>query len=253
MALKLGFKPLRDTRTFKLSAYKSPKKPWATPPRRVDYRNGRTAYPPLGNMGHSDCVEAALGHKLIQEAAANRLPFVLKDKAVLADYSAITGFNPKKKSTDNGTFPIAALNWWRQNAVFGQAKILGYGLLTPGDMDEWRFVHWAFCGVYSGYSLPTAVHRLGRRKWAPPAGALTGAWTPWSWGGHMMTSCYVDIDDDEYVFPTWRRLQSTSRDFVANFTSEAYAVITDVAIDKVKKINPAGFDLKALLADIAAL
>ena len=101
-----------------------------TPPPSLDYYS--VCMPALsnidGNGTYGDCVCAWIIHMVCAITAAAGNPVVLGEADALALYTAVTGFNPSDPSTDQGTDPIAALQYVQQNGIDGKGthKIAGW-------------------------------------------------------------------------------------------------------------------------------
>jgi hypothetical protein len=74
----------------------------------------------------------------------------------LAAYSAITGYNPAIPSTDQGTDPIAALNYFTQNAYADGTKLAGYAEVDATNQAEVQFAINAFGNLKMWVGLPNA-------------------------------------------------------------------------------------------------
>ncbi len=241
--MKLGKKPRRhDPRTLRLAAYMAPELP--APLLTVDWTKALPV--DLGEMGNSsigDCTCAGAGH-LVQTWTANRGDEItISDEAIIAAYSAITGYTPSDPSTDNGAVLLDVLNFWRQTGIGGH-KIGAYACVNHADVDELKIACDLFGGLFTGVQLPTTAQAEVGAVWQDTTGEVG------SWGGHCVA--LVGYDTDGVTYLTWGKRQRATWAWVAKYADEAYAI---VAADWVNGSMPApsGFDLAALQADLAAV
>lgn len=246
LAGKLGALPVtQDRRTLKLSSYLKPG--LAAPPKARDWL---TVVPDgkwqmLANDQYGCCVESAAGHfEQLWSAAVTGREQRVTDRQVLAAYSAITGFNPADPSTDQGTDPLDALKYWRSHGIAGH-KI---GAFVEVDVSKPNEVKWAvelFGGLYSAIDFPSsAMDEFNAGKpWTVVPGATIE-------GGHMvLISAY---DDQHLTCVTWGARQLLDWSFWHKYRAAGFAVLSSQWTGANGK-NPAGVDLAALKADLAAL
>ena len=102
---------------------------WATVP----------AWQMLGNDSCGDCVFAALGHAIMAMSSYTKAPLYPSADDCLADYSAITGYNPADPSTDNGAVIETVLAYAQKTGLsLGPAKhkIQAFASVNFADLDE---------------------------------------------------------------------------------------------------------------------
>ncbi len=246
--MKLGKKPPRlDARTLRLADYMQ-HDGLGIPPLSADFSQGVTEWGQMRNDYVGDCTCAAAGHLLMLWGAANKAPFVPSDDAILAAYSAITGYKPDDETTDHGAVELDVLNFWRQTGIAGH-KIAAYAALTPVNTDEIKWAVQLFGGCYTGFALPLAAQ--GKDFWdcelPLPTGALNWQWAPGSWGGHAVP--IVAYDDAGVTVITWGQRLKACWDFVEAYCEEAYAIIAP-DWDPAATIAPNGLDLQTLQNDL---
>lgn len=95
-----------------------------------------------GNAQYGDCVIAGAYHMVGVETGNAGNLFAASDAQVLADYSAITGFNPNDPSTDQGTDPTQAFAYWTQTGFCNGTK-----LLTVAEVDATNWAEVQACMV----------------------------------------------------------------------------------------------------------
>jgi hypothetical protein len=106
------------------------------PPPSVLYAARGIAWDMYGNDQYGDCVEAGYGHLVNQVTFyGSGSEFVPTTADVLGMYSAITGFNPKKPSTDQGTYIQDALAYARKTGL-DTHKIVAYAAVDPSNTTE---------------------------------------------------------------------------------------------------------------------
>lgn len=248
---RLKSRPDRLNRTLKLSKYLTPALP--PPPPKADYGKAvnphpgflRTRWKMLGNDSVGNCVLAAAAHLEMQWNWNVGDPFIPTTSQVNAAYSAITGYDGSPDS-DVGTEPMDALKYWRNTGICDQT-IEAFVATNARDWPEILHSINLFEGAYIALSLPVAAQRMD--DWDIPEGQdLSGIWTPYSWGGHMVEACAYD--GDWLTIVSWGDEKRVSRRFMEAFCDESYAIISKEMFGDQGK-TPLGFDLATLQADLA--
>jgi hypothetical protein len=201
----------------------------------------------LGNDRFGDCVWAGAAHEtMLWNAEAGR-KVAFNDAAVLGDYSAVTGFDPKKPSTDQGTDMVVAASYRRKTGVVDAGghrhQVAAYLSIKPGDLNEHAIAMYLFGAVGIGIEFPTsAMDQFNAGK-------------PWdvvnrskSEGGHYIP-LVARRTNLECV--TWGRIQQMTSAFFSKYNDESVAYVSLEALKNNK--SPEGFDAKQLQADLAAL
>jgi len=206
---------------------------------------------PWGMMANDtvgDCVLAAAGH-LIESWTYNAGdPYVPPDAAILAAYSAITGYNPADPSTDIGTDPLSALKYWRATGISGH-QIGAFAATNAKRQEQIQQAIYLFGGSFLSFALPAAAQGLA--AWDIPQGtAPEGQWEPGSWGGHEV--CAVGYSPAGVTVITWGAPLLVSWNFLATYCDESYAVLSNDLLNGQGQC-PAGFDLPTLVADLAKI
>ena len=126
--MKLGLKPfVPDTRDFLFSKYRTGA-PLPKHPKHFGHealiKSG--AWGMLGNDTVGDCTCAAAGHadQIAETYGAKKKPDVTPE-AVLAAYSAITGYDPSDPNSDTGANMLDVLRYWQKTGIAGE-KITAY-------------------------------------------------------------------------------------------------------------------------------
>lgn len=249
VTLKLGKKPARKGAVlFKLANYIN-KAALPVPPLHFGHEKAikANAWAMLGNDQVGDCVLAGAAHETMLWNLEAGTKVAFNDKAVLSDYTAVTGYDPADPNTDQGTDMQAAASYRRKTGVVDSKgkrhKIEAYLAITPGDLQEHLIALYLFGAVGIGLQFP--------------AGAMTqfNAGKPWSTkdaggidGGHYVPL----VAKREYLeVVTWGKIQRMTHAFFAKYNDESVAYVSLEALTNNK--SPEGFDSAALLADLEAL
>ena len=242
---RLGKAPAReDTRTLRLARYLPVGIP--KPPRASEWQSRIGAWPMLGNDRIGDCTCAAAAHHIHAWTAANQHAVLLMEPAVIAAYSAITGYTPARPDSDRGAVMLDVCRYWRTHGLAGH-RIEAFAALNPRDRDDWRYGVHLFGGVYAGLSLPLSVQH--QRVWATGA-SFEGAYAKGSWGGHAVA--VVGYDAAGLTCITWGAVQRMTWEFAQAYADEAFALITPDWVAANAK-SPSGFDLATLRADLVKI
>ena len=257
MEFKLGKTPAReDAVKLKLGAYlNAPSLPEV--PKAFGYGSpGSKAtrvqnWRMLGNANYGDCVWAGAAHEtMVWRALAGYAPPLYTDTVVLWDYAAVTGFNPKDPTTDQGT-DLQTAAAFRQKTGTADAsglkhKIDIYAALRVGDEDQIALAANLFGAVGIGVALPsTAMDQFHSVE-------------PWSVvnGGSPLGGHYLPVigrnSKGNFLAVTWGRLTAIEPGWFAKYMDEGLAYISLESLG-AKGLSPDGFDLQALLADFKTL
>jgi hypothetical protein len=209
---------------------------------------GADAWGMLGNDNYGDCVLAGAAHEtMLWTATRGGGGARFDDKSVLADYSAITGFDPRRPDTDRGTDMRAAANYRRKTGVRDATgtrhKIGAYVALEPGNWDHLLTALYLFGAVGVGIQFPeSAMDQFNAGKpWTVVPGAQIE-------GGH-----YVPLVARRGTLRlvTWGREIGMSQGFYLKYCDEAVVYLSEEMLTNGR--SPEGFDLAALKADLGAL
>jgi hypothetical protein len=238
----LGKKPVRhDPRTFFLSDY-LPVLP--SIPAARDWTGTLTAWQMLGNDAVGDCTCASAGHcEMLWTNDAGTL-FIPSTDQILADYSAITGYNPANPDSDQGADELSVLKYWRKNGIAGR-KISAFVKVDMTNLDEVRAAIALFGAVYAGVQLPSnALDAFNAgQPWADVSDTNIE-------GGHAIP--LVAYDADGFTCITWGAKQQMTNEWALKFADEGYVILSPDWISGGGSA-PSGFDLVALQADLKSL
>lgn len=246
--MKLGkAHPRHDPRTLQLKKYLRAEA-LPPPPASVDWGAKIKAWPMMRNDTVGDCTCAAAGH-LIQEWTANASSeVILSDDAVLAAYSAITGYNPMTQANDTGAVELDVLNYWRQTGI-GNHKIEAFVALELRNTDHVKSALNIFGGCYIGLALPAIAQQ--QDVWdVPPGGPIGRQGEPGSWGGHAVP--VIGYDSKGLSLVTWGAVKRMTWEFWMAYCDEAYAILSPDWLTSAQK-SPAGIDIVTLRQDLNQL
>jgi len=234
--------PKHDPRTLKLSKYATRLPP---PPPRISWGDGVHLWPMFRNDQLGDCTIAAAGHMVEAWTTESRhREAVVTERDVLHAYEAVSGYNPITGENDNGAVELDVLKYWRSHGIAGR-KITAFASVNHSNVSEVKTATWLFGGLYLGVELPVTAQT--QDIWDVVRGGLDSA--PGSWGGHAVDVVSYDL---EYVTViTWGAPLKMTWAFFLTYVSEAYAVLSPDWLRQNK--SPSGFNLAALLLDLAAL
>ncbi len=201
----------------------------------------------LGNDSVGDCVFAGSDHETMLWTMEAGNPATFTAANAIADYSAVTGYNPDGPGTDRGTEVRQALQYRQQTGLIdanaNRHKIGAYLALEPGNLDHLYEAMYLFGAVGIGIMFPNSAmdqFQAGR---------------PWSvvHGAQIMGGHYVPLvaDRGNLVCVTWGRLQQVTLQFYQRYCDEAWAILSPEMLKADK--SPEGFDLMQLQADLQAV
>jgi hypothetical protein len=244
MTYRLGKnRPVVDDRTLRLGSYIKPALP--APPTAVEYGDQVPSWPMYGNDQYGDCTCAAAGH-MIQNWTANAATEVtVPDPSVITFYEHFVGTPPPP---DAGCNMLQVLRYWRKDGLAGH-KVLAFASIDLRDQVQAGSAVWLFGSIYIGVALPDFAVQgdMLTVPWVVPPGGPVGSAAPNPDNGHCIPA--VAYDATSLYVVTWGELKSMSWDFYNAYADESFAVISQDFIT-ANGLNPAGFDLDALLADL---
>lgn len=200
----------------------------------------------LGNDQYGDCVWAGAAHETMLWNAEAGKKVVFSDKNVLADYTAVTGFDPNKPHTDGGTDMQQAAKYRQDVGVvdrLGRRHKIKMYLAVDND-EQVRQAIYLFGAVGIGIQIPSyAMEQFNAGK-------------PWMLkshgkieGGHYIPG--ITYDKDFVYIITWGKVQAVGWSFLKKYMDEGVVYLSE---ERLKKgISLEGFDLKQLQADFDAI
>lgn len=211
----------------------------------------------LANDKHGCCVWSGAAHETMLwnaeawEAATVALtPLGFSDQAVLTDYSAVTGFNPKDPDTDHGTDMQQAAAFRQKTGILdakGQRhKIDSYVSLKAGNVEQVFLAAYLFGAVGVGIQFPKSAWEQFNQAmpWDPiPHSEMDG--------GHY-TPCVGRNSHGNLLCITWGRLHAMTPAFLARYMDEGVAYLSSEML-RGGKFSRRGFDIDTLKVDLARL
>lgn len=249
MSLKLGRKPtILKPNTLHLAKYIN-KSVISPPPDAAAWgKEGR--YGMLGNDTVGNCVVAGMYHTTQDWIEDNGGTFDPTTDDALATYSALTGYVPGDESTDQGTDPVQAMEYWKNTGILGH-KIVDYLQVDPTDQTQIRVGIWLFGSVGFAWNVPAYAmtqFNAGKPFDIDDSGDQTvegGHWTPMNgYGSDPLLSANV---------VTWGALTSMTARFASKYGEIPLVPLSQDWISQVTAKSPSGFDLDALVADLKQL
>lgn len=259
MAGKLGKQPAtEDRRDLLFRDFVTPSQLPKTPS-RFGYGTSVTNWGMLANDQFGDCVPVGAAHAAMLfgesiRGTAGMASFT--DDAVLADYSAVTGFDPSQTDrngnnpTDQGTYVRDYLNYWRKtgirDAAGGRHKIAAYVALEAGNPDE------LMQAAYLGLAVVIGVMFLEAGFEEFDAGRPFDTITGPTAGGHCMVATGRRALDDMGAL-TWAERAGMTRRWYQHQCDEAWVVVSPDEIRPSSGLNVRGFNTTALTEALEAL
>ena len=259
MNYRLGKLPARNTVRLKLKDYISADLP-PLPSGDFGHQNLISDWKMLGNgpdpenppglpHGAGDCAFAGPFHAIMLWNAVAGKTVNVNTACVLKEYSDITGFNASQPWTDQGSNAEDVAQHWQATGLTDASgvnhRIDGFVALEPGNLQELWYATYLFDAVGIGVNFPgewmTAFNQGSTWEKLP---------SPTFEGGHYILSVgrvsgYIDTI-------TWGRQQLLSPAGYQQCNDETIAYVSsERLLASGKDLN--GFDLKQLLADLAAL
>jgi hypothetical protein len=201
----------------------------------------------LGNDQYGDCVWAGAAHETILWNTEAQHAVTFDEQSVLADYTAVTGFNPQDPTTDTGTDVQAAASYRRTTGILdsrGQRhRVAAYVALDS--VGEVATAAYLFGAVGVGIRVPSSAQTQfeAGQPWDVVAGDTIE-------GGHYVSLVGRNARGN-YVVITWGRTQEVTPAFLRTYLDEAIAYISEEALVGGK--SPEGFNIAQLRQDLANL
>lgn len=252
-ALGNNFSP-SDSRDFQYAAFKT-KNTAVLVPEVFGHGNSFKDWGMLGNDNYGDCVLAGGDHEhmlisnlALPGAPANVEPIKFTPTNALADYGAITGFNPQTGANDNGTDPREAFKYRQSTGLIDASKkrhkIAAYVSIPINNLKAIAEATFIFDAVGIGFEFPgSAMNQFDKNE---PWKVVSGSGIE---GGH-----YVPIVGKPEVgyltVVTWGRKQFMTEAFFKKYVVEAWAFITLESLNAKTQRNWGGYNWTELQADL---
>ncbi len=249
---KLGKAPARPGAVkFRFGAFFDPRK-LPKPPARFGHYAVGSPWGVLGNNDHSCCVFSGAAHEaMVWGHEAGGPSPLFNDNGVLADYAAVTGFDPARPETDQGTDMQAAASYRRKvgivDAAGGRHKIDSYVALRPGAASDLALATYLTGCAGVGLRFPSSAWT--QFDDAEPWQVVPGSEFD---GGHYVP-CVGRNSNGDFLIVTWGRIHAMSPEFYEAFCDEAVAYVS-LDILGARGVSPEGFaadDLRKYLGALA--
>jgi hypothetical protein len=247
MIRRLGRKPRRlDNRTLKFGSYATPALP--TPPSRVDWTRGfNINWGMMLNDNLGDCTEAAKGHATQVWTLCNGKMVTPPDSTILANYEANGGYVPGDSNTDQGEDELTTLTAWRKNAS-GLVPLSAFASIDPQTQLHVQQGIYLFGLAYIGFNVPQSAmdQNNAGEIWdvVPNDGGIVG--------GHAVVVPMYDAKAGTLTCITWGMRQAMTWDFWKKYVDENYVLLSPAWLAR-NAVDPSGFNMAALQADLAAV
>lgn len=257
--LRIGKLPAREGAVKFSLAHYLPQDALPPAPTAFDHHGLVTDWGMLANDSVGCCVFSGAGHETeLWNAEAGK--FVIFDaRAVLSDYSAVTGYDPNDPNSDQGTDMEVAAKYRRKTGVLDAGgfrhKVGAYvalpGVRAHGDndpamLDTLASAAYLFAAIGVGIEFPSsAMDQFNNNQ---PWDVVNGSPIE---GGHYIP-VIGRLENGNYLCVTWGQVQEVTPAFLLKYVDEAIVYLsTEFLNGQGQSID--GFDLAALNADIAAL
>jgi hypothetical protein len=206
----------------------------------------------LGNANYGDCVFAA-GYHIVACETANAGDAVNGDPQLtewaLSDYSAVTGFDPSKPETDQGTDPATALAFWESNGFRDGTKLTGHVEVNAANPTQLKQATFITGNAFIAMDLPdewvAAIQTMG------PGFVWDKAGAPNPQNGHMVMA--VGYTTTGLIIDTWGILGILTWGALATYGTrksggEVYSLLTPDQVSRAKAVAPNGLDWRGIEA-----
>lgn len=254
MAFKLGLKPpVPGQVRLRLATYLTIAQ-LPTPPEVFGHYELISNWEMLGNDLWGDCALAGACHQTMLWTTEGGNPAPFDTAAALANYSAVTGFNPNagpsgENPTDQGTDVYSLAQYWQRTGMADSNgdhhQVAAVMDLNPGDLRELMIATYLFQSVGLGFDMPASAMQQ------------TQAGQPWDVvaddggieGGHYVPSVGRLANGNFYIV-TWGQLQQVTPAFYQKYNNQGIVCLSEEMLVNAKSID--GFDDVVLRQDLAA-
>lgn len=256
---RLGKAPAREGAVkFRLTDYISAS---ALPPAPAAFdHHGLVAdYGILANDSVGCCVFSGAAHETMLWNAETGIKVAFTNKAVLSDYSAVTGYDPRDPNTDQGTDMEVAAQYRRKTGVIDglgvRHKVGAYvalpgvsakGANSPAVLDLLASAAYVFGAVGIGIEFPSSA--MDQFNSNQPWDVVPGSPID---GGHY-TPVVGRLENGNFLVVTWGQIQEATPAFLLRYMDEAIVYLSTEFLNG-QGVSIDGFNLAALNADIKSL
>jgi hypothetical protein len=208
----------------------------------------------LGNNRLGDCVPVEVLHSIETfHIAAGTPPPPFADADAIALYGAVGGYNPSDPSTDQGTDPGTAWDYWQATGVTCAAdsslhKIAGLIGIDSTNAVERHLGIYEFDAIQYAISLPLSWQ--GASEWTGVPSADPNS-QPGSWGGHGVMSRSWDASGNESIV-TWGTDLLAASNSLGAYLQEAAVVVSEEMLS-LTGVSRCGIHWSDLVSDLKKL
>ena len=201
----------------------------------------------LGNDKVGDCTIAGAAHEHMIWTTEGFAPTPFSDAGVIADYSAISGYDPTDPSTDIGCDVHDVMAYRKDTGLIDAAgnrhKIAAYLSIDPGNLDHLLLAAYLFGTVGIGIQFPDSA--MDQFNNGLPWDYVDGATIE---GGHYIP---LVARRGNLVVVTWGTTQQMTPTFFTRYCDECWCMVSVDMMLNGK--SPEGFNLLQLQEDLNAL
>ena len=237
--LPRGLRNIRNVYRPKFGSLLNAAAPLPTPPIVFGQQALISDWGILGNDTKSCCTEARIAHQIMLWGAQAGTPVQFTPDNVVTAYSAITGYDPSRPDTDQGSDVDEAMTYWRTNGIrdaagkvhyidmFADIPVSNVALLTQAA--------WIMGSVGVGFALPDSADKQ------------FSAGEPWDDVGDPPGDGHdVPIvgrnSAGNYIVVTWGRTHAATPRFLARYLM---IVTVPLSLDRLTRFPIPGFDRAA--------
>lgn len=227
-----------------------------TPPSTIDYSAKASACLALmlGNDETGDCVEAAANHICGVETGNAGDPSPVTDAWALEDYSAITGYVQGDPSTDNGTDPLSAMQYYRTTGFRDGRTLAGWVEVDPTKVANVQGAFYLCENLFIAMNLPSAW--VAMIPTMAPGFTWDVAGAPVANNGHMVMA--VGYTTSGLIICSWGMLGLLTWAAIAKYAApanggECYALLTLDQLANAQATAPNGLNWGELVTAFDAL
>lgn len=202
-------------------------------------------WPMLGNDRVGCCVFASALHYLQMISLYRGKPITPTETECLEAYSAVTGYDSRDPTTDNGSVvmgPGGMIEYWHRHGLMAGGELNKCG--TPAVVDfrnvaELQAAIYLFGAVFMGANL-TQNDADAEFLWLDQSGRLIG-------GHEFLFTGFTRLEHTtRYDILTWDGMRRTDDVWVDTAMEEAVVVYDEEFFD-LRGLSPGGFDRVAML------
>ena len=193
-----------------------------------------------------DCVIAGAAHVRGVTSGNSGKLVMFTPEQIVAQYSAIGGYNPAAPNTDQGCDEQTALNYWETTGFPDGVKLVNAVAVDATNEVEVRLALYLFENLYFGVGLPDA--------WVNPF--PSGPGFVWDVSGDSDPNnghCFVAVDllPSGVVIDTWGMLGTLTEPAIAAYAVPAaggqlFALLSPDTVSAISGKSPAGYDTATL-------